>query len=281
MRGAPPVTGTTHSAFSAAKATLRPSGDSAGRWMPRTGRLRSASRTYSLSRRRGRVTSRVASRGITWPGSSRWGRMTRNRPSRVISSRSSPIQRGGAGARSPSRATGRPSAYRVRVSALRGPGDADSQEVRPEGESAGASSRPSVTVCSTRTGSGAPVSASARTEAMVREVRASPLRVPRTNSTRDPSGDHTGSKSSHSPPWPGPSCPGRPVRRRGRSPVRETVQIRYGLPATGSPPRSEQQARVRPSGDHAGARWSNGPSVSRRRPEPSAFITQMWKAPPR
>lgn len=283
LRGAPPVTGATHRALSAAKATLRPSGDRDGRWMPRTGRLLSASRTYCLNRRRGRGTSRVASRGIARPVVSPSGSITRKRPSRVISRRSSPIQRGGAGARSPSRSARRPSTYRLRLSALRGPGAADSHAVRPAGESAGLRRLPSVTVCSIRTGPWAP----AGTEARVRAVRVSPVSVPRTNSTREPSGDQTGSKSSHAAAWPswscwpGPGCPGRPVRRRRRPSATETVQIRYGLPPTGSPPRSEQKARVRPSGDQAGARWSNGPSVSLRRPDPSARITQMWKAPPR
>ncbi len=105
-----------------------------------------------------------------------------------------------------------------------------------------------VSVCSTRTG---PLP-SAATEATVRDSSALPATRPRTNSSRRPSGDQTGSKSSHAPSCAGPSCPGSPVIRFS-APVRtSTTHTRYGLPATGSPPRSDAKAIRVPSGDHAG-----------------------------
>lgn len=114
---------------------------------------------------------------------------------------------------------------------------------------------------------------SAATAATVRASRPSPVGVvttfARTNRIRAPSGDQVGSKSSQAPSWSGPSWPGSPVSRVSRPVRRSSTWTRYELPATGSPARSEANAIRVPSGDQAGPRSSQGPSVRRRTSEPS------------
>ncbi|GGY43327.1 hypothetical protein GCM10010326_42000 [Streptomyces xanthochromogenes] len=98
----------------------------------------------------------------------------------------------------------------------------------------------------------------------------------RTKRIRLPSGDQVGSKSSNGPSWSGPSWPERPVSRVERPVRRSSTWMRYGLPATGSPPRSEEKAMRVPSGDQAGPRSSQGPSVRWRTSDPSGRMVQMW-----
>ena len=59
------------------------------------------------------------------------------------------------------------------------------------------------------------------------------------------------------------------------------LALLIGLPGSTpeEPPRSEEKATLRPSGECRGSRLSNGPSVRRLRSEPSAAIDQRWKLP--
>lgn len=196
----------------------------------------------------------------------------------MFSSRRSPsVQRGGAGRTSPARATGSPSTTRVQEAA--GAAVVRRWTKRPVGETAGVISwAPESSVCSVVTGP--EPSAATDTTVSARRVPVS-VTAARTNSTRSPSGDQVGSKSSQRAPCPGPSWPGRPVSRVS-APVRtSTTQMRYGAPLTVSPPRSEANAIRVPSGDQAGPRSSHGPSVSCRSPVPSGRSVQRWKPPPR
>lgn len=279
--GRPPVLLASQSELRAAKAICRPSGESAGRWMPRTGRARASARSYSLVSYRGRRTGSTPSKGMVSGSSSGLSGRTRVKaPSTVRSSSPAGVQRGGTGATSPVTGTGRPSTTRVQepfgAAVVR-----RWARVPSEATAGVMTCAASVSVCRTVTG---PVP-SAGTAAIVRASRLTPCGVvtvfARTNRTRVPSGDQVGSKSSHGSSCSGPSWAGRPVTRVMRPVRRSRTWMRYGLPSTGSPPRSEAKARRVPSGDQAGPRSSQGPSVRCRRPEPSGRTVQRWKPPPR
>ena len=103
----------------------------------------------------------------------------------------------------------------------------------------------------------------------------------RTARARRP-GDQVGSKSSHAPSWRGPSCPceaGEPGELAA-SHVQD-VQIRYGLPATGSPPRSEAEGD--PGAVGRPGRAAVVPGAVGALPQSGAVgaQVQMWKPPPR
>ncbi|CAM5723094.1 hypothetical protein SANTM175S_08233 [Streptomyces antimycoticus] len=133
-RGArPPETSATQRELRAAKATLRPSGESAGRCSPRTGRTSPLSKSYRFTRYRGRFTGRVAEKGISSYATPLRSdsspapaapdrtagdtRNTRNRPSTVSSNSSRDTQRGGTGCTSPVIATGSPATTSVQEAA--------------------------------------------------------------------------------------------------------------------------------------------------------------------